>query len=209
MKPTKYIIILFASMIVFTCSTQAQKGRIERANLLYEYQSFAEAIPKYKKCLRKDSNNKEVLIKLADCYRRVNDVDNAAKYYGKIIEKGYAESIHKYHYAQALMSIDKNADAKKYMEEYNVDKRGKTFVKSIDYFERFYKDSADYKIQVVPFNLNRMIFLQEYLKTKLYLLLHVNVLMQRIISIHGQTTAILSYSIPSKKRMENFHASAH
>lgn len=167
MKPTKYIIILFASMIVFTCSTQAQKGRIERANLLYEYQSFAEAIPKYKKCLRKDSNNKEVLIKLADCYRRVNDVDNAAKYYGKIIEKGYAESIHKYHYAQALMSIDKNADAKKYMEEYNVDKRGKTFVKSIDYFERFYKDSADYKIQVVSFNSKQNDFSPRILENKI------------------------------------------
>ncbi|NTW33604.1 MAG: OmpA family protein, partial [Bacteroidetes bacterium] len=123
-----------------------------KANNLYESLAYAEAIPKYVSVLNKDSTVTDALIKLADCYRLTNDVENAEKSYALIIKKGIGKPIHQFYYAQALMSSGKYAEAEKNMAAYRADERGETFAKAIDHINKFFKDSAYYKIKRESFN---------------------------------------------------------
>ncbi len=152
MKLNKIFIIAAVLMFAFTANIHAQKARFIRANELYDVMAYAGALPRYEKVLKKDSANNEALIKLADCYRRLNNMQKAAKTYEKIISKGIAQPIHKLYYAQALMELGNYDKAKSYMAEYNADARGETFTKSMNDLDKFFKDTAFYKIETLPFN---------------------------------------------------------
>ncbi|HOY31887.1 MAG TPA: OmpA family protein [Bacteroidales bacterium] len=152
MKLKKISVIAAVLMFAFTANINAQKARFTQANRLYDVTAYANALPRYVKVLEKDSTNNEALIKLADCYRRLNDMENAVKTYEKVINKGIAQPVHKLYYAQALMEIKNYDKAKKYMAEYNSDSRGGTFVDAIDNLDKFFRDTSYYKIERLPFN---------------------------------------------------------
>jgi outer membrane protein OmpA-like peptidoglycan-associated protein/tetratricopeptide (TPR) repeat protein len=148
-------IAIFSSLVLFlfiSSSVKAQDGILYKANKLYNLMAYSEAIPKYEEVLKKDSSKSEALIKLADCYRLTNNVEKAVVAYSKVVKLKEALPIHKLYYAQLLMQVGKYTEAKKWMEEYKADERGETFVKSINKIQKFYKDSASYKIKKAQFN---------------------------------------------------------
>ncbi len=152
MKLRKLSVIAAVLMFAFTANIMAQKASLILANELYDVAAYANAMPRYIKVLKKDSNNNDALIKLADCYRRLNDMNNAVKTYEKIISKGIAQPIHKLYYAQALMQTSKYDEAQKYLAEYNADTRGITFLQAIKELNKFFRDTSYYKVKRLPFN---------------------------------------------------------
>ncbi len=132
--------------------SNAQTNTIKKANKLYSSMSYFEAIPEYEKALKKDSNNNEVLSKLGDCYRLTNNTNGELICYGKLLKNGSANSVQKLYYGQALMSKKGYQEAKKYMDDYNDDNRGKVFSKSITNIKVYYKNEDAYKINPVSFN---------------------------------------------------------
>ncbi|MEI6123425.1 MAG: OmpA family protein [Bacteroidota bacterium] len=152
MKLHKFLILSCILLFSFSFNLRAQKARMYSANVLYDTTAFAEAIPKYQKVLKKDSTNIEAMLKLADCYRFTNDIQNAVITYKKIVDKKIGQPIDVLFYAQALMSAGNYDEAKKYMAMYNADLRGETFTKAMEDMNRFFKDSANFAIETQPFN---------------------------------------------------------
>jgi thioredoxin-like negative regulator of GroEL len=62
------------------------------ANRLYENLHFAEAKKHYQEILTKSTDNLEAEEKLAHCYRRMNDSENAEVWYAKVVNNQRAES---------------------------------------------------------------------------------------------------------------------
>lgn len=145
-------IFLALSATVLSSFAFAQEGLILKANKLYDSQSYAEAIPKYEKVFKKDSNNTIVLAKLGDCYRLTNNTKGKALCYGKLVEKGNADANQKFYYGQALMELGRYEEAKKLFEEYSADERGKILVKAITNMQTYAKNADAYKIDSVNFN---------------------------------------------------------
>jgi outer membrane protein OmpA-like peptidoglycan-associated protein len=148
--------IIFSFSLLITCGSMAfaQESAIAAANKLYNAQAYAEAIPKYERVMKKDSNNAIVLSKLGDCYRFTNNTKGEYLCYSKLITSGKAEPIHKLYLGQALMGLGKYEEAKKMMEEFSGDDRGKTFSKSIDNLKAFSKNEDAYRVDTVSFNSN-------------------------------------------------------
>lgn len=147
-------IILFSIISLFAFTGVSQTASINAANKLFFSKLYTEAIPKYETILKKDSSNADVLANLGDCYRFTNNNKGQLICYGKLVNTGKAEDIHKLYYGQALMEAGKYDDAKKYMEEFKSDKRGEEFSKAISNLQKFSKNADAYKIDTVSFNSN-------------------------------------------------------
>jgi outer membrane protein OmpA-like peptidoglycan-associated protein/tetratricopeptide (TPR) repeat protein len=152
MKKHNYCIGLLFLAFLFPTMLKAQEATFIKANSLFESMDYAEAIPKYSLVLKKDSSVNEALLKMADCYRMINDINNAEKAYGLVIKKDLGKPIHHFYYAQALMSTGKYAEAENQMAQYLADERGQEFADAIKHIQRFFWDSAYYKINLEPFN---------------------------------------------------------
>src|SRR5688572_18728078 len=112
----KNIIATFV-FLVFCFGSKAQESLIASANKLFDARSFSDAIPKYEKALKKDSNDAMVLAKLGECYRLTNNTSGVVRCYSKLAESGRAEMGQKLVLGQALMTLGRYEEAKKYLEE--------------------------------------------------------------------------------------------
>ncbi|MDX8340412.1 OmpA family protein [Draconibacterium sp. IB214405] len=82
-------------------------AQLKKANKLYEYFNYAEAIPYYLKVADSGETNErfEATQKLANCYRLTNDVVNAANWYQKVLQFNNADTLNYYYLGQALRSM--------------------------------------------------------------------------------------------------------
>lgn len=118
MRITK-ILLLAVITGFFSMNAQAQKDHYEVANLAYESQEYFKAITLLKKAYSKEkdkANKAEIIYKIAQSYRFVNDTKQAETWYRKALKLKYPDdNIHLY-YADALKANGEFEDA---MESYN------------------------------------------------------------------------------------------
>ena len=98
-KLSKYI---FITLTVSASVLFAQKNKADK---YYEKLRYAKAIPAYEKAIKKNSDTKQdALIKLADCYRILNEYGKAETYYKEAIAIGKAPADAYYNYGNVLKS---------------------------------------------------------------------------------------------------------
>jgi outer membrane protein OmpA-like peptidoglycan-associated protein/tetratricopeptide (TPR) repeat protein len=90
---------------------------IRQGNRLYNDFAYTSAIMEYQKGLSK-KEFPQARLKLAEAYRKINDLPNAEAAYAKAIQLPQAQPIHKLHYAQILMRNGKYEQAKIYLDQY-------------------------------------------------------------------------------------------
>jgi len=78
--------LIFIPISVFLIKPFIAKQLIYRASSYASYGLYREAIRQYKKALFIDKHNSEILNDLADCYKRIGDVEKAQGTYKKAIE---------------------------------------------------------------------------------------------------------------------------
>ena len=146
---TILITVLFVSANVFGQS---------KADKSYTNLAYQKAIKSYKRALKKDSNNGEVLYNLATSYRLNNETLNAEYYYSKAINH-YEKPETKLYYAQMLLSNGKYTEAEKWFYEYakvaqnNHDKKSaEEFAVFCTNLEKIKKEKPKYEINPVAFN---------------------------------------------------------
>ncbi|WNH14321.1 OmpA family protein [Thalassobellus suaedae] len=109
-------IYIFASLLLVSGITLAQKGNIKRANKLFEMRAYNEAAEIYETKER----NQEVLQNLADSYYYNTSFEKAVKTYSELFQT-YGDSINiEYHfrYAQALKGVKDYSEADKHLSRY-------------------------------------------------------------------------------------------
>jgi outer membrane protein OmpA-like peptidoglycan-associated protein len=103
-------------LFIFICSIGF--GQIKKAEKYYANLDFAKAIPLYEKVAKHNSVDKQyAMIKLADCYRILNNYAKSENYYAQAFSIGNVPAIVNYNYGNILKSNNKYAEA---LEQYHI-----------------------------------------------------------------------------------------
>jgi len=105
-------------------------SQLNKANRQFKLYRYASAIPLYQKAVRNGDQDKsrEATVRLADCYRYINNAEEAATWYRKATELTNPEPVHYFYLGQALRTIGDYKPAReaflKYAELVPDDPRG-------------------------------------------------------------------------------------
>ena len=156
-----YKIVLAGCLLLCITKLKAQEQQsyvLKKANQLYDRMAYTPAINYYKRALGK-TDSWDAKQKLAECYRKINDNVNAEYWYSQVVLSSAATPEQKLSYAQILQGNGKYDESKKWYEEFSklrtTDSRGPKGLQAITQMQKFYADSAMYRIQLMPFNSNK------------------------------------------------------
>lgn len=142
-----------------TLSTFAQSRSrldVQRADKLFDGFEYVEASKLYERLIGRDSTFSYAKLRLAESYRKMNQPNQAARWYAEVVDDSISSPIHKLYYAQALMSARAYNEARTWLVRYKSEsddkERADQLISGIDNFEAFYQDSSRYKIETVHFN---------------------------------------------------------
>jgi outer membrane protein OmpA-like peptidoglycan-associated protein len=144
--------------VITTTSVFAQSGKLKRAKESMDNLDYMTAIQTYQGILQHEDNS-EAKINLAECYRKINDTENAEYWYGQVVRLPEAQPIHKLYYGMALQVNGKCDLAKEWYDQFAKevpeDVRGQYLVKACDYSDELMtKNAGIYEIAHMPFNSN-------------------------------------------------------
>ncbi|MDX1943392.1 MAG: SPOR domain-containing protein [Saprospiraceae bacterium] len=122
MRARKSILLTVAAMMfAFASFAQLFQGPLGKANKQYELHAYNLAIQSYKEALDRRPNDEEALSKLADCYRHLNQMEEAAKYYVRAMAQKGVKTETKLEYAHVLKAIGQYDEARRWYLEYAKD----------------------------------------------------------------------------------------
>jgi outer membrane protein OmpA-like peptidoglycan-associated protein len=110
-------------------------AQLKQANFFFEQFKYSKAIPLYKKATdNKDEKiRKEATVRLADCYRLMNNVNEARSWYVRAVAYKNVDSINYYYLGMALRTLANYDDAEKaflqYAEKAPSDFRGEKYAR--------------------------------------------------------------------------------
>ncbi|MCU0339683.1 MAG: OmpA family protein [Spirosomaceae bacterium] len=160
-------------LLLLTLNVFGQSAKLRSANRAFDDYGYAEAVRGYEEFLRGKKSDpterKEALEKLAYSYRRLQDTRNAERVYADLVnEFPDTDSRNVLYYAQALASNNKYRESQKmyskYAEMQSSDLRGRKFTVTYMDMNRFFKDSAMYRVEYLPLNSRQADFSPMYYK---------------------------------------------
>lgn len=126
----KIIFLLSFLILAFAFDGFAQ---IKKANRMYDLFKYSRAIPYYQKAAKsnKEDVRKEATIKLADCYRFINDPQEARSWYMRAVEFNNIDPVNYFYLGQAARTMQEYEQAReaflRYAELVPDDPRGAVF----------------------------------------------------------------------------------
>ena len=135
--------------------------------------NYANAIPAYEKVAKGNSNDKQTaMIKLADCYRILNNYSKAEAYYAQAITIGKVPAIVNYNYGNILKSNNKYPEALSqyfiFLEENKTSKIAQNAIKSCQEIKYWESKPKEYEIKNIEnINTNRSEFCPVIINSKL------------------------------------------
>ncbi len=111
------IIITLIICCLFIGNAEAQQKKLKKADRYYKSLNYQKAIAYYLDVLDKRDIS-SAKIKLAECYRKIGNMNEAAFWYGQVVRLPEVEPVHKLYYAQALQGTGKCEQADRWFKEY-------------------------------------------------------------------------------------------
>jgi outer membrane protein OmpA-like peptidoglycan-associated protein len=148
LKKFFFIVPLVLSVSVY----QAQKSKADK---YYQKSQYSKAIPKYEKASRKAGpDQQESLIRLAECYRILNEYKKSEEAYKKAFELGNkVDPEVRYNYGQVLKSNNNYTEALNqffaYLEEKPNDTKANNAVKSCQQIRYWMTKAVEYEVKNV------------------------------------------------------------
>lgn len=106
------------SLVVALNACSPLFGQISRANKDYELGAFNLAVRSYLELLEKRPANYEAMVKLADSYRYLNQMEEARSWFEKAIRDNKLEGEFLFKYAQVLMALEQYDKAREWFLAY-------------------------------------------------------------------------------------------
>jgi outer membrane protein OmpA-like peptidoglycan-associated protein/tetratricopeptide (TPR) repeat protein len=154
----KKVTLLFLLVFLVGSTSFAQKSKLQRANAAFEDYNYQTAIELYLEILDK-TDVSEAKIKLAESYRKVNNMAEAEFWYGQVVHLPEAKPIYYLYYGKSLQANGKCDLAKPWFEKYSIeepdDLRGQLLANTCDReeLEKMIASRKDfYEIKKLPFN---------------------------------------------------------
>lgn len=157
-------------MLIFTFSAFGQGGSMDDANKAYKKSEYYNAVTLYQKAFSKEKNKAtkaEILFKIGECYKKINNTAQAEVWYGKAVKANYADPVALLYYADALKANGKYDEAiaqyTKYSQDNSSDPRGVEGVKSTKLSKEWKEKPGKYKVDnLVMLNTKFLDFAQAY-----------------------------------------------
>jgi hypothetical protein len=125
------------------------QSNLKKANKQYELYAFNTAIKSYLKVLERQPNNAEALGKLADCYRHLNRLEEAEKWYEKATRQKEVDELYYFQYGQTLKGLGKYDQARsqflKFARNYPV--QGNQYAESCKFALAHIGDNPSFEIK--------------------------------------------------------------
>ncbi len=129
-------------------------SRIKTGDKMYDNLSYSKAVNNYEKALKRQPDNNEVKLKLADAHRNLNNSPEAENYYREVQESEGLQGDDKVRYAQVLMKNNKYDEAAAILEKYvasNPDNRlANDLLASTQTVDELKEDTSAYQLKPLP-----------------------------------------------------------
>ncbi len=168
MKSVQLYIIIFISFLAISLTGkevdigEKPNGRkLERARLKadrsYHSFSYSRSIKQYKKVLSLSPSDGEATLRIADSFRKINDIDKAREWYAKADGIGVlTEKQDQLNYAQVLSSSGHYDEADKWYKTHGEEGIMAELIKNrreaIENIDSYYQDTAAYFVDLTNFN---------------------------------------------------------
>lgn len=160
---TIIILILFFSLSTTSVLSQdipsigGKNGLLKIGNMAYQKGEYSRAIKYFKKSLEINPDQIEVMVKIGNSYRFLNQLNEAETYYEKVFQRKSTtkETEYFYNYGKLLMTLGKREKARILLNRYGgVEgmERVEGLLESIDSYSNFFSDSMAYSVDPVWFN---------------------------------------------------------
>jgi len=147
------VCLLIPSQIYGQSSKQLKKAYEEFS--AGHYNSAADLLRKAYNSAKTNDEKADVLFKVGECYRLINDPARAEQWYGKAIQKNYQNPIIHLHLGEVKKMRQKYAEAKeefkKYKEKVSADRRGDDGIKSCDIALQSIESGNGYSVEPMRF----------------------------------------------------------
>jgi outer membrane protein OmpA-like peptidoglycan-associated protein len=152
-----YVFLLATSTVANAQNIMTHLSNHEKKGdkMFYNF-SYKSAVADYLVALKNDPEKNHLKLKIAECYRMLNEPAQSEDWYAQAINSNVALPQHKLHYADALSSNKKYEEAKRwyaqYQEEVSTDSRSVNKIGAIDNISGLFRDSAYITVKPVTIN---------------------------------------------------------
>ena len=151
-----YLFLLGVTLCCVTgISAQSLRMKMQAADKEYANLKYTQAITLYQKIVRKNTDNAYAIGKIADCYWRMRDFNNALSWYEKLNAKSL-DSITMAGYIHVLMANGKYKQAQDRCKEYIAlhagEKKIGGLLQHLENLDLFFRDSANWRTSFVDIN---------------------------------------------------------
>ena len=166
----KDILFIVVYFLLISFGSIAQMKKADKHFLNYDY---AKAIPAYEKVVKGKSENRQIaMIKLADCYRVLNNYAKAESYYSQALSLGKVPSDVYYNYGNVLKCNNKYEEALNqyytFLKDNEKSETAKNAVKSCIEIKYWESKPKEYEIKnIESINTNRSEFCPFVINNKL------------------------------------------
>ncbi len=126
------------------------KSNFSKAEKMYFQQAYRNAIDLYRLALDRDPGNRTAKARVADCYYRMGQLEEANRWYRELVKQGTPVASEYYHLGQVLSALERYDSARDaYTKASNLeasDERVKSKIAFINVMHLYRKDPASYSI---------------------------------------------------------------
>jgi len=139
---------IFTFVLILFFQALFAQSTIEKADKEYELFAYQKAIDTYLKGLKTGDYDGATLSRLADCYRLLNDMDNAEKWYNKAVDMPNVPPEQILNFGKVLMAQKKYDDAKQWFSVYTTSDQfvGSKFSGNCDFAKSHINDVTSYVV---------------------------------------------------------------
>lgn len=162
----KKLIAIMAMLMLFAPLI----GQVKRGDKKFGRLSFAEAIKPYQRHLKKNPTDGHAIRQIAECYRRINDFENAEEWFAKAAKYRDTDPMTYYYYGQMLMNNNKWEQAtpwfEKFLQKQPGDVLGTRMLESCRNYKALLADSSGFDVHITNINTDQADFSPNILRDK-------------------------------------------
>ena len=151
----KRLYILLSCVLVSTTTLTAQNKKTESADKLFQKFEYVDAAKEYLKLVDKGQQDPYVYKQLADAYYNMYNPEEAAKWYGKVVETSQEAETY-FRYSQMLKALGKYEESNKQMAVFAKkapsDHRAKDFNQNPGYLPKLLNKQKAFNVKALDIN---------------------------------------------------------
>jgi outer membrane protein OmpA-like peptidoglycan-associated protein/myo-inositol-hexaphosphate 3-phosphohydrolase len=148
---------VFCLLAITTLAQHGSNAYRDLADSLYRHHHYSIAADYYQKAIKNSKTPATVMLQVAKCYQKVNDLPQSEQWFAKAKKGGAVFSPEDtYQYARVLMTLQKRSEAEAVLTELLAKDPNALLVRralmDVTHFEQYYEDSTRYEVVSLPIN---------------------------------------------------------